>query len=93
MPLPLKPSFPIRRNANGTYDSICTACLATVATAQHEWELGRHESSHVCEPMNLYRVSHGLLSSPRIAQESSKEGQPTLRMATQNGSATLPRRV
>jgi hypothetical protein len=68
MPLPQKPNFPIRRNTNGTYESICTACLATVATAQHEWELGRHESSHVCEPMSLYRVSHGLLPSPRADQ-------------------------
>jgi len=64
----LKPSFPHRRNADGSHDSICTMCLATVATVKSEGELARHESAHVCEPFNLYRVSHGLLSMRREAQ-------------------------
>jgi hypothetical protein len=67
MPLPLKPSFPHRRNVDGSHDSVCTMCLATVATVQHEWELTRHESDHKCEPMNLYRVSHGMLPLQKIA--------------------------
>jgi hypothetical protein len=67
MPLPLKPSFPHRRNVDGTHDSICTMCLATVATVKREWELTRYESVHVCEPMNLYRVSHGLLPLQKTA--------------------------
>jgi hypothetical protein len=50
-----KPSFPHRHNANGTHDSICTVCLATVATVRNEWELAGLESVHVCEPINLYR--------------------------------------
>ncbi len=53
----LKPNFPHRHNSDGSHDSICTACLATVATVQNELELARHESAHVCEPINLYRVS------------------------------------
>ena len=68
MPLPLKPSFPHRRNVDGSHDSICTVCLATVATVQREWELADCESTHVCEPMNLYRISHGLLPWPTVAQ-------------------------
>jgi len=56
----LQRTFPHRHNANGTYDSICTVCFATVATVRHEWELAHHESAHVCEPINLYRVSQGV---------------------------------
>jgi hypothetical protein len=67
MPLSLKPSFPHRRNVDGSHDSVCTMCLATVATVQHEWELTHYESVHVCEPVNLYRVSHGLLQPRKIA--------------------------
>jgi hypothetical protein len=57
---PLKQSFPHRFNANGSHDSICTMCLATVATVQNESELAGHESTHVCEPANLYRVNQSL---------------------------------
>jgi hypothetical protein len=67
MPLPLKPSFLHRRDVDATHHSMCTMCLATVATVQHERELSRHESEHVCEPTNLYRVSHGLLQMRKIA--------------------------
>jgi hypothetical protein len=63
----LKPRFPHRHNANGTHDSICVVCLATVATVQYECELARLESAHVCEPINLYRVSQSLSSWPRVA--------------------------
>jgi len=57
MPTLLRPSFPHRYNSDGSYDSICTVCLATIATAQNEWELARYESAHVCEPLDLYRMS------------------------------------
>ena len=67
MPTSLKPSFPHRRNVDGTHNSICTLCLATVAKVLHELELGRLESAHKCEPANLYRVSHGLLQLRKIA--------------------------
>ena len=59
MPTLLRPSFPHRHNADGSYDSICTICFATVASVQNEWELGSHESTHVCEPLNLVDSSHG----------------------------------
>ena len=49
--------FPHRRNWDGSYASICTACLMTVASAEHEWQLAPFELAHVCDPMNLYRVS------------------------------------
>jgi hypothetical protein len=63
----LRPSFPRRHNADGSHDSICTVCLATVATVQNELELAGFESAHVCEPVNLYRASQLLSSRPRLA--------------------------
>jgi hypothetical protein len=62
----LKPGFPHRHNPDGSHDSICTVCLATVATVQDERELGRHESAHLCEPINLYRIGLASLALPRI---------------------------
>jgi hypothetical protein len=63
----LRPSFPHRHNADGSHNSICTVCLATVATVQTECELVSHESAHVCEPVNLYRASQVLLPRLRLA--------------------------
>jgi hypothetical protein len=63
----LKPNFPHRHNADGTHDSICTVCLATVATVQNESELAGHESTHMCEPLNLYRLSQSRSPQARPA--------------------------
>jgi hypothetical protein len=49
--------FPHRHNRDGSNDSICTTCLATVASVQNEEELGSYESAHVCDPINTYRIS------------------------------------
>jgi hypothetical protein len=61
----LKPSFPHRQNADGSHDSICKVCFATVATVQNEWELASHESAHVCLPLDLYRLSQSWLQASR----------------------------
>ena len=50
-------TFPHRQNPDGTHDSICTQCFATVATVGNEDELSARESAHVCDPVALYRVS------------------------------------
>ena len=42
------PDFPHRRNRDGTYDSICRRCVATVATAANEADLLEHEMKHKC---------------------------------------------
>jgi hypothetical protein len=49
--------FPHRHNPDGTHDSICTRCLATIATVTVETDLALHESGHVCHPMNLHRMT------------------------------------
>lgn len=63
----LRPSFSHRHNADGSHDSICTLCLAQVATVQDELELAGFESAHVCEPANLYLASRILPPQPRLA--------------------------
>lgn len=56
----LTPSFPHRRNADESYDSICAKCFVTVANVQNEWELARHESAHNCNPWDLSWYSSGV---------------------------------
>jgi len=53
MVVPLPPSFPHRRNRDGSFDSICLKCLLTIATARTEVELARYEKYHVCNPSIL----------------------------------------
>jgi hypothetical protein len=48
-----------RHNEDGTHDSICMECFATIATVGSETELYRHESLHVCDPVNRYRMNQG----------------------------------
>jgi len=55
------PRFPHRHNNDGSHDSICTACLATVARREDENELLEFELSHVCDPIRLFQ--HGNFSS------------------------------
>jgi hypothetical protein len=41
--------YPHRLNLNGTYDSICLICFATVASARTEPELAVHDIKHICD--------------------------------------------
>jgi hypothetical protein len=52
-----RPNFPHRFNEDGSFDSICTMCHLTVATATIEAELSQHEHSHECSPARLYQLS------------------------------------
>ena len=42
--------FPHRRNRDGSYESICLTCFATVGSAGTEQELVKFDKEHVCEP-------------------------------------------
>lgn len=46
-------SFVHRRNRDGSIDSICTQCFATVATCEFEAELLQAERFHACDPQRL----------------------------------------
>ena len=52
-------NFAHRRNSDGSYDSICTKCYATAASAEKEESLSSSESAHVCDPSALYLVNEG----------------------------------
>jgi hypothetical protein len=52
-----KPQFLHRKNADGTFDSICSRCFVTVATRFRETDLSRPERDHVCDSWTLVRFS------------------------------------
>jgi hypothetical protein len=45
--------FPHRSNKDGSIDSICPHCFATIGTATWEAELEVMEAAHVCESAQL----------------------------------------
>jgi hypothetical protein len=45
--------FPHRFNCDGTIDSICDCCFATVATSSVEADLESSEVAHICEPARV----------------------------------------
>jgi hypothetical protein len=45
--------FPHRKNADGSYDSICPFCYRTVASQPTEDDLAEDEQRHVCKVGDL----------------------------------------
>jgi hypothetical protein len=66
------PSFAHRRNADGSYDSICTKCYATIASAAREEALSSIESAHVCDPFYVYRAERGFLAESMPYAETGR---------------------
>jgi hypothetical protein len=50
--------FSHRPQPNGSYDSICTRCFATVARSHNEADLEAEEKRHVCDKGVLARRAH-----------------------------------
>jgi hypothetical protein len=48
--------FRHRHNDNGSYDSICIRCFATVVSSMAEERLEEAEKKHVCNPETLFRL-------------------------------------
>ena len=71
-------SFPHRHNADGSYDSICTACLRTVATAWQEAELSFRESTHVCNTAGLRLIASSLQRTSALKDMSRPTEQNAL---------------
>lgn len=65
--------FPHRKNADGTWDSICSKCFRTVATAAFERNLADAEATHVCLP-SIFADAE-LYRNPKPAQSSAGESQ------------------
>jgi hypothetical protein len=49
--------FRHRHNDNGSYDSICIHCFATVGSSLTEEKLEEDEKRHVCNPEILFRLA------------------------------------
>lgn len=47
--------FVHRANLDGTFDSICPECIATVGTGYSEDSLAALEMVHICDPHDLER--------------------------------------
>jgi hypothetical protein len=45
--------YPHRLNRDGSCESICTVCLATIASVANEADLAHHEDEHVCSQARL----------------------------------------
>jgi hypothetical protein len=45
--------FPQRRNADGSFDSICPRCFITVARHMARPEIETEEQNHICSEINL----------------------------------------
>jgi hypothetical protein len=54
------PDFVRRSNPDGTTNSICSKCIATVATATWEAELDSAEQCHKCDPSRLEYLKKAL---------------------------------
>ena len=68
----VRPAYPHRRNPDGSFDSICPDCFATIAKTQIEAELAPHERNHVCRPEDLDRF-RAMRKAPARAVEPKKD--------------------
>jgi hypothetical protein len=56
--------FSHRHNDDGSFDSICMTCYATVSSKQYIWELGKDEHEHKCNPLMVTAIEPG--SQPQL---------------------------
>ena len=59
------PFFPHRQNRDGSIDSICPRCLATVASAATVTELHTYEKQHNCD--EAFLAERGVFNRPFAA--------------------------
>ena len=74
--------YPHRHNKDGSFDSICLSCFATIATANTEAELAEYDKSHVCT-----REMPRDCSAPRIMSPYTKLSFNTKSVYLAKGSA------
>jgi hypothetical protein len=58
-----------RNSGDGSVDSICIACYATVASRRNKTELAPNENNHVCDPISLHYASQSCRSN-HLLEES-----------------------
>jgi len=69
--------FARRSNLDGTMDTICTRCMATVATVYDERELLRFEQHHICDPFLIKRF-YGLKPPSSETVDGSQNCNPPM---------------
>lgn len=64
-----------RTNPDGTIDSICPYCYATIGNAHWESDLERMEADHICDPEQLARFNESRRRDVKLPQriESHEE--------------------
>jgi hypothetical protein len=63
---------------DGTTDTICKSCFATVCNSIRETELARAEKSHVCDPSAIARFKR-MLNPETKNQTETPRPKPRLR--------------
>jgi len=56
---PENTTFRHRHNQDGTFDSICSDCFLTIASANEEQKLYLLERIHECDPVRIYEIATG----------------------------------
>lgn len=71
--------FPHRTNPDGTIDSICPHCFATIGTSTWEADLESIEAAHVCDPARLtYYKDRIERRKPVVKDAPSRKEKPSL---------------
>jgi len=65
-------TFVHRRNRDGSYDSICSQCAATAATASAEADLCDGERKHICDQY-LLEIRRKYMTQPPPPAKPSPE--------------------
>jgi hypothetical protein len=66
--------FPHRHNRDGSHDSICILCYATIASVRNEADLAQHEQEHICDLIFLDYASQSCrVPKERASEESAEE--------------------
>jgi hypothetical protein len=89
-------SYPHRHNFNGTYDSICLICFATVATTKTEPELAVYDRRHICDDLllaerHLFKPPHS--SWPESTDVLTLANHRTTKIAARESPKTLSNEV
>jgi hypothetical protein len=69
-------SFAHRNNRDGSIDSICPRCFATIGTSTWESDLNRIEYSHRCDPELLRRWEDAPKKEESPKQQQMVAAQP-----------------
>ena len=72
------PFYPHRQNRDGSFDSICLRCFATVANARNVEELHSYDKEHVCDATSLAHRNESRLAKSLERQLGNRPKPPVL---------------